>query len=219
MAQDAALLLGHPTHRFQMPDTALHDARPAVSPEAGATSARLLVRAQRGEQTALSALLARHLPPLQRWAHGRLPRWARTMADTADFVQDAVLNTIRHLRDFDNRGHGALQAYLRKAVENRIADEHRRVARRGSPEELNEATPDKYFPSPIDVAIAAETEARYRRALEGLRPAERQLVVARVELGYSYEQLALLTGRRKTDSARVALHRALIRLAEEMNRV
>jgi hypothetical protein len=40
-----------------------------------------------------------------------------------------------------------------------------------------------------------------------------------VELGYTYEQLALLTGKRRTDSARIALHRALVRLADEMSRV
>jgi RNA polymerase sigma-70 factor (ECF subfamily) len=139
------------------------------------------------------------------------------MADTADFVQDAVLNTLRHLGTFEHRGHGALQAYLRRAVENRIADEHRRIARRGPAEELNDDAPDERSPWPIDEAIAKETEDRYRAALGRLRPGDRQLVVARVELGYTYEQLALLTGRRRVDSARIALHRALVRLAAEMN--
>jgi len=40
-----------------------------------------------------------------------------------------------------------------------------------------------------------------------------------VELGYTPQQLALMTGRRRADSARIALHRALVRLAEEMTRV
>jgi hypothetical protein len=43
-------------------------------------------------------------------------------------------------------------------------------------------------------------------------------VVARVELGYSLEQLALMTNRARVDTARVALRRALERLALEMAR-
>lgn len=202
-----------------MPDTVVHDDRAPASPDAGATSARLLSRARRGDQSALGALVARHLTPLQRWARGRLPRWARTMADTADLVQDAILNTLQRLHTFEPQGHGALRAYLRRAVENRINDEHRRIARRGTADELDEAMPDLMRPSPLDEAIGSETEARYRAALARLRPLDRQLIVARVELGYTPQQLALLGKFRKADSARVALHRAMVRLADEMTRV
>lgn len=219
MARTAELSFGTPFPSFPMPDTAVENPRPPESPEAGATSARLLSRARRGDQSALGALVARHLTPLQRWARGRLPRWARTMADTADLVQDAILNTLQRLHSFEPQGHGALRAYLRRAVENRINDEHRRIGRRGTAEELDEAMPDRGAPSPLDEAISNETEGRYRAALARLSPSDRSLIVARVELGYSYEQLALLTGKRRPDTARVALHRALVRLADEMSRV
>ena len=56
--------------------------------------------------------------------------------------------------------------------------------------------------------MASQTEARYRAALARLRPSDRRLVVARVELGYSLEQLAVLTNRARVDTARVALRRA-----------
>ena len=180
-------------------------------------SARLLSRARRGEQTAIGLLFERHLKPLQRWAHGRLPRWARTMADTADLVQDALLNTLQRLRHFEPEGEGALRAYLRRAVDNRIKDEFRRIARRGVGEALDEAVPDLQ-PSPVDYVTAWETEARYRRALGRLAAPDQQLIVGHVELGFNHAQLALATGRSRADSARVALHRALLRLAEEMAR-
>ena len=155
--------------------------------------------------------------PLRRWARGRLPRWARTIADTADLVQEALVHTLRRLDDFEPQGHSALQAYLRRAVDNRINDEFRRIARRGLAGALDDGQPDGR-PSPLDEAVARQTEARYRAALARLRPGDRRLVVGRVELGYSLEQLALLTNRSRVDTVRVALRRALERLALEMTR-
>jgi RNA polymerase sigma-70 factor (ECF subfamily) len=188
----------------------------AASPGSrGETSERLLARAQRGERTALNLLFERHLKPLQRWAHGRLPHWARAAVDTADLVQETLLNTFRHLDRFEPRGQGALRAYLRQSVDNRIKDQYRQIARRGPSEPVDDTFAGTR-PSPLDETIARETEARYRAALERLRRADRELIVARVELEYSFEQLALMSGRRRADSARIALHRALVRLAGEM---
>ncbi len=175
----------------------------------------LVQRARGGDSAALHGLFAPHIGPLRRWARGRLPRWARTMADTADLVQDAVVQTLRRLDDFEPQGHRALQAYLRRAVDNRINDEFRRIARRGVAEVVDDRHADGQ-PSPLDEAVAHQTESRYRNALTRLRPTDRRLVVARVELGYSLDQLAFMTNRPRVDTARVALRRALERLAREM---
>lgn len=194
---------------------------PPEAPTSGSIThsfGQLVLRAREGDAAALHALFERHVGPLQRWARGRLPRWARTMADTADLVQEALVQTLRRLDDFEPQGHSALQAYLRRSVDNRINDEFRRIARRGLAGALDDGQPDAR-PSPLDEAVAQQTEARYRAALKRLRPTDRRLVVARVELGYSLEQLALLTNRTRVDTARVALRRALERLALEMTRV
>src|SRR6266852_711355 len=168
------------------------------SPSSGSASAdtsrRLLARARLGESSALGELLNRHLPRLRRWTHGRLPRWARTMADTSDLIQDAVLHTLPKVSTFELRGHRALAAYLREAVRNRVYDEHRRVARRGMPEALSEGLADPAR-SPLDQAITSEMESRYRAALTRLNPADRDLIVAHVELDYTHEQLGCMTGR------------------------
>ncbi len=202
-----------------MPDSSVTPERAAPPPAtAGQSSARLLARARAGDRTALGALLDRHVRPLQRWARGRLPRWARSVADTADLVQEAVLNTLRNIHTFEPEGQGALRAYLRRAVDNRINDELRRIGRRGQPAMLDDEHPDA-APSPLEEAMAAQTEERYRAALARLSPSDRRLIVGRVELGYTPQQLALLTGRRRPDTARIALHRALVRLADEMTRV
>jgi RNA polymerase sigma factor (sigma-70 family) len=179
------------------------------------SSLRLFVRARAGDRSALDLLFTRHVGPLLRWARGRLPRWARTAADTADIVQDAVLQTFRRLDVIEVRGPRALRAYLRQAVDNRIKDELRRVGRRPVADPLDSAHPD-VAPSPLDAASSAEAAERYKQALNRLRPEERALIVGRFELGYSYEQLALTAGRPTAAAARVALHRAVMRLAEEI---
>ena len=109
--------------------------RPRVTPEAAPTPAgestvSLLQRAQAGDQEALEVLMARYVPRMTRWASGRLPRWARDIAETSDLVQETLLKTLKHLDRFDVRGEGAFQAYLRQAIANRIAEEFRRHARR-----------------------------------------------------------------------------------------
>jgi DNA-directed RNA polymerase specialized sigma24 family protein len=47
---------------------------------------------------------------------------------------------------------------------------------------------------------------------------EREAIIARVEMGYSYEELAEALGRPTPEAARKAAHRALVRLAQEMDR-
>src|SRR6187397_619210 len=79
----------------------------------------LIERARAGDREALERLFARHLKPLQRWARGRLPKWARDLADTDDLVQDTLAQTFKKIGDFEPRHVGALQAYLRQAVLNR----------------------------------------------------------------------------------------------------
>jgi RNA polymerase sigma factor (sigma-70 family) len=190
-------------------------------PEASALeSGELLARARGGDERALSALFRRHGRVLRRWARGRLPYWARRLTDTADVVQDALLQTFRRLDRFDDRGAGALQAYLRQAVDNRIRDEVRRVARRP----LDDLEEDAFEladagPSPFQIALDAEKEHQYKVALGCLTREERQLVVGRLELGYTYEQLALVSNRPTAEAARLAARRAVTKLAHHMSRV
>ena len=177
----------------------------------------LINRARAGDREALERLFARHLKPLQRWASGRLPGWARDLADTDDLVQDTLVQTFKRFEGFQPRGVGALQAYLRQAVLNRIRDELRRKGRRPEVTDLNGLERDGEQ-SPLEQAIGQEAVDRYERALERLKPEEREAIIARVEMGYSYEELAEAFGKPTPDAARKAAQRALVRLAEEMKR-
>lgn len=177
----------------------------------------LLARARTGDRAALDDLFARHIPWLRRWASGRLPRWARDMADTHDLVQDTVLETFKHLDGFEPRGDGALQAYLRQALMNRIRNEFRRAGRHPAPSELDTGVPGEGT-SPLEAAIGQQTVEQYEAALERLKPEEREAIMTRVELGLSFAEVAAALGKPSADAARMAVVRALVRLAEEMNR-
>jgi len=177
----------------------------------------LLALARAGDQEALNRLLARYLPRLRQWASGRLPPWARTYDDTDDFVQNAVVRTLRNLESFEPRREGALQAYLRQAVLNQIRDAIRGAGRRPAVEVLDEEMtgPDL---TPFEQAVGAETIARYDAALAALRPQDQEAIIGRIELGYDYAELATSLDKPSAGAARVAVHRALLRLAEEMQR-
>jgi RNA polymerase sigma factor (sigma-70 family) len=182
-------------------------------------TAALLDRARKGHRSALDVLFARKVGGLRRWARGRLPAWARRTAETADLIQDAVLHFIARIDQFDARRKGALEAYLRQSIQNRVRDEIRLVGRRPMADDLDDIEVIDPQPSPLDATVAEENGRRYRAALDRLREADRHLIVGALELGYSHEQLALATGRPSAESARVALHRAMRRLADEMTRV
>jgi len=177
----------------------------------------LIRRAQAGDQQALDQLFDRHLKPLERWARGRLPQWARDLADTDDLIQDTLLQTFKRIEDFEHRGVGALQAYLRQAVLNRIRDELRRKGRRPPISPLHDVDVEG-AQSPLEQAIGREGVEAYERALQRLRPEEREAIIARIEMGYSYSELAQTLGKPTAEAARKAAQRALVRLADEMQR-
>ena len=181
-------------------------------------SAQLLERARPGDQTALESLLERYLRGRRRWAHRRVPRWARTFLDAVDSVQDVLLRTFKRFDRFEPSLKRALQAHLRQAVQERVFDEIRRANRRPQQGTLDSHRVDDR-PSPLDEALDRENRDRYRLALQCLSEDERQLLVARLDLGYSYEQVALVTRRPTPDSARVATRRAVMKLAQEMTYV
>ena len=184
------------------------------SPDLLVTS-ELLQRAKDGDPESLEALMARYRPRLERWASGRLPRYARSLLDTGDLVQETLLKTFEGLDKIEVRGPGVFQAYVRQAVLNRIRDQVRWARRRpvaeGVPEHVADAAP-----SPLESAIGADVLERYERALERLSEEDRRLLHFRIELDFSYEEIAAMTERSSRDAARMAVQRALRKLAETM---
>jgi RNA polymerase sigma-70 factor (ECF subfamily) len=144
-----------------------------------------------------------------------LPKWARDLADTDDLVQDTLVQTFKRIEAFEPRRVGALQAYLRQAVLNRIRNELRRKGRQSHATDLDNIDVES-AESPLEQAIGREAVERYEQALQRLTAEEREAIIARVELGYNYEELAEALGKPTSEAARKAARRALVRLAQEM---
>jgi RNA polymerase sigma-70 factor (ECF subfamily) len=176
----------------------------------------LVIKARDGDRQAVEALLQRCLPDLRRWAHGRLPAAARSSLDTGDLVQETVLHVLRRLDTFQPRHVGAMQAYLRQSVINRIRDEVRKIGRHPAPTEL----PDDLaadLTSPLEAVVEAEAYERYRAALSELTPREREMIVARIEVQWSLAEIAQRFGLRTADAARMAVSRALRKLTARLH--
>jgi len=181
------------------------------------TTVELLQLARDGDSVALDRLYARYLPRLRRWAGGRLPAGARDLLETDDLVQEVLTKTVRRADQLELRSVGEFHCYLRRSLTNRLLDEVRRVRRRPEGEPLLDE-PEAPGPSPIEEIIGKENLARYEAALERLRPEDREAIVARLEMSSTYAEIAGVLGRPSADAARMAVSRAIVRLAEELRR-
>lgn len=198
------------------PDTESADAPERTFDPADSTY-RLVRRLQQGDEGALDRLCERYLPRMRRWARGRLPRRARALVDTDDLVQDVLIQTIRRLGVFEYGRPHALQAYVRHALHNQVRQEMRRASRR--PEALELADDDQVDDrSPLEDLVAADVLERYEAALGRLEAADREAIVARIELGCEYPEIADALDKPTLGAARKAVSRALLRLAREMGR-
>lgn len=179
------------------------------------STAALLALIRGGDDGARNRLLSRMYKPLLRFAHGRLPARARDLTDTEDLVQVAVLRALDHIDEFDSRREGAFLAYLRRILMRLILDEVRRIRRSAEQTELSDdiATP---HPSPLEDAVGSEALERYEAALTSLTEQQREAVMLRVEMGYTYIEVADAMGNVSPDAARMIVTRALVQLSKLM---
>ena len=70
--------------------------------------------------------------------------------------------------------------------------------------------------SPLDEAIGRAAVERYERALATLRREDREAIVARVELGYTNDEIAELLGKPSANAARMMVERAIVKLGKAM---
>jgi RNA polymerase sigma-70 factor (ECF subfamily) len=144
-----------------------------------------------------------------------MPAAARQLLDTEDIIQETIVAALRNLDHVEVRGEGALQAYLRRALANRLTDVYRRFSNRHAHESLDSQIPASE-PSPLEEAIGTEAAARYEEALARLSPTDREAVILRIEMCCEYEEIATALRKSPPAHARMAVSRALARLAREM---
>ena len=139
------------------------------------------------EQQRFEALVVPHLDA----AHN-LARWlVRRDAEAQDLAQEAMLRAYRFFGGF--RG-GDPRAWLLKIVRNTCYTWLANARGAGQDEEFDEAQHVVAEETPESLAIAGAERERLARALEGLPPRSREVLVLRELEGCSYKEIAEITG-------------------------
>jgi RNA polymerase sigma-70 factor, ECF subfamily len=171
----------------------------------------LIRRFHDGETAARDELVARCLPALRRWAHGRLPAWGRDLSETEDLVQVALMRAVGGLDRFRPERQGAFLAYLRQILMNALRDELRRSQRQPHTAMEEESLEAAAAPNP---SAAPEDLMTYEKALEGLADRQRQAVVLRLEFGMTFPEVAAELELPSANAARMLVSRGLLKIAE-----
>jgi RNA polymerase sigma-70 factor (ECF subfamily) len=177
----------------------------------------LVARARNGDADALDAICQRCLKGLRRFAAGRVPPRIRGMLDTQDLVSEALQKGLAKLHRLELGHEGALMAYLRQVLSHLIVDKIRAADRAPAPASLDDRHADDSL-SPLERTLEREKLELYDAALRRLKPRDAELIVMRVEQQASYEEIAIHLGLPTGNAARVAVRRALLRLAHRMSR-
>jgi RNA polymerase sigma-70 factor (ECF subfamily) len=178
----------------------------------GESTVTLLQRIRAGDLGAREHLMRRYLPLLRRWAHGRLPSYARELDDTDDLVQITLLRSLKHLDHFEAERPGAFLAYLRQTLLNEIRDQLRSHVRRPAHEAIEDSLPDADMPTPLEQIGGLDQLRTYERVLGQVPQRQRELLIMRLEFGLSYADIAAETGG-TAGAARIMVMRALQSMA------
>jgi len=176
------------------------------------TTISLVIRARQGDRGAIEQLASRYQSPLTRFAHGRMPAYARGLEETRGIVQRALMNTLDRLHTIDVTAAGSLLAYLRRVVLNLVRDQIRLARRRPMSSALS---PDLVARDrdPLEQAIGHEIMDRYEAALLRLPADQQEAVIMKIEMDCNYREIAEALGRTSPEAARMLVRRALKALA------
>ena len=189
----------------------------------------LLVRFHEGDPKALGELLERHLGWIRSRVVERLGAKLRGKADTQDFVQEAVLEVLRHGPRFTVSSDEHFRALLARIVENVLCDQHHyfEAARRKAALEQRLPTDSVLNldprrtgrgKTPSAVADRREREAWLQLGLELLRPEDREVILLRQQEGLPFDDVGARLGV-SANTARMRFERAIARLGDVVARL
>lgn len=186
---------------------------------------RLLRRWHDGDEGALAALVAAHLPWLRARVERRLGPFLRARGDADDYLQDVVLDFLRDGPRFVVRDGTQLRALLARIAENTLRDRNDwfRAKRRKMGSNVT-LTRDSVLPldpamqrntTPSQNASKDEERQWVRLALELMDGEDRAILVAREYEDRSFVDLGAELGM-TPNAVRMRWTRAISRLAEVM---
>jgi len=181
------------------------------------STATLLRKVNQGDADAKERLFAIYLPLLTRWAHGRLPAHARSLSETADMVQLTLFKALQKLPEFEHRGEGAFLAYLRQVLLNSVRKEIQKQQRRHQLAPMDsEAEVQDAQPSVLDQVMGQKLMAAYETALQQLSDRDREAVILRLELDFSFPEIAEAMALNSANAARMLVTSSFDKLASHM---
>lgn len=183
---------------------------------------KVVARASRGEREALEELLVRHMPRLRAFIRLRAGPLARANDDSSDLVQSVCVEVLvkSPLLSFDNEAafrHWLFTEATRKILKRaRFHRAQKRDAQRAQSLDSAIAACYSSFASPSQQLAAREQLERVEAAFDQLEERERELISLAYIVGLSRAQIGLRLGLSE-GAVRTALHRALARLASEVD--
>lgn len=189
----------------------------------------LISKAQSGDDGALNRLFDRYYPRVLRDVRVRVGAKLRAREDLDDFVQWTFAKAAEKFDDFEMREEAGLIHWFAKIAENQIrdrADYHGAQKRDSGPmRSLDRGADgntgriekaDTTRGSPERRAQLDEEQRRLERALDGLQPELRELILLRDYEGFSWAEVAERTGHPSPDAARQKHAKAMRILAQRM---
>jgi RNA polymerase sigma-70 factor (ECF subfamily) len=167
-----------------------------------------------GNRDALREVLEIIRPIVVRYCRARVGTTERSGLSADDVAQEVCLAAITALPRYKDQGRPFL-AFVYGIAAHKVADAHRAAARnRADPTDV---VPERYSleAGPEQMALDSESAARMNRLLAVLPEKQREILILRVVVGMSAEETAEAVGS-TAGAVRVAQHRALARLKEEI---
>ena len=164
---------------------------------------------------------------LYRWLHPAVVSYLRARAgdEAEDLASETWIAVARGLPNFSG-DEPAFRSWVFTIAHRRLIDHHRATARRPRTRTLH-ATEGDHHDGPIElpagddpageVLEAVAGDEAVRRIVALLSPDQAEIVLLRVVGGLPVEDVAAITGRRP-GTVRVLQHRALRRLAEQVEK-
>jgi RNA polymerase sigma-70 factor (ECF subfamily) len=173
--------------------------------------AELVERAVRGDPDATSSLLELVRPDVVRYCRAHLGRIGGRYTTADDVAQDVCLAVLRALPRFRDQG-SPFSAFVYGIAAHKIVDAQRAAGRHLAVATVD-AVPDQADtrPGPEQQAVATDQARRLARLLRHVSDLHREIIVLRVAVGLSAEEVGAILGM-SAGAVRVAQSRALSNL-------
>lgn len=186
-----------------------------------ADEAVLLRRVREGDAAAFAALIARHEETLAAGVRRALPAAIRRKASVSDILQETRIAAFRAIGGFEDRGDGALRAWLLRIAQfkaRRAVEHFGRTAKRAVRNEVTRgarpatAAFASRGPTPSEAAMRVEVAGSVARVLAALPPDYREVLrLTRIE-GRTLAEAAESMGRSR-EAVKKLYARAMARFA------